>query len=95
MTAQFSVHYHDHSPKKEPTHTANTEWDGLPFFGGRKIPDVPSAKLVNDMIAAGVPGVAPQNGRQENLAAYAKHLEQIRKSAGDGAVAAFLKGTAS
>jgi hypothetical protein len=67
-----------------------TQYDNLPFPGGRAIIDVPSDEIARQLIGRGVAGVSHENGREVNLAAYALHLETIGKAAADHAVSQWL-----
>jgi hypothetical protein len=65
---------------------ARTEFDGLTLPGGKKPQDYGSGQLASLLVNAGVEGASHEKGRSDNLAAYAKHLDGIRKVAADKAV---------
>jgi hypothetical protein len=65
--------------------------DHLPLPGGAKIAETETNVLRGILLTAGVPGISASNGRYANLEAYQKHLDGIRKSAADAAVANWLK----
>ena len=67
-----------------------TQFDGLPFFGNRKVGDVDSSEIARQLIARDVAGVSHKNGREANLAAYSAHIEAIGKAAADRAVSEWL-----
>jgi hypothetical protein len=45
-----------------------------------------SGQLYNALVNAGVEGISPFSPRSENLAALAKHVDGLKKAAGDKAV---------
>ena len=75
-------------PNTEPT---RTEFDHLPFFGDKSIPDLTNSEIAETLIKAGLKGAAHTNGRSRNLEILNRHLDKIRKDAGDVAVAKFLR----
>lgn len=83
---------YDWRHNRSPLDHAHTPFDGLPFFGGRKINDTTNSEVANLLINAGVPGASHANGRQANLVAYHEFLQGLRKQAADKAVAEFLVG---
>ena len=69
--------------------------DHLPWVSERTIPESSNSEIARVLIELGVQGAGHSLGRTANLELYAKHLDVIRKKAGDHAVAEFLaKGTA-
>jgi hypothetical protein len=83
---------YDWRHNRSPLDHAHTPYDELPFFGDRKINDTSNSEVANLLINAGVPGASHANGRQDNLAAWDKFHENLRKEAADKAVADFLAG---
>lgn len=68
---------------------ARTAFDALPLPGGRKVGEVKD--LNRELRQMGVPGVTATDGREASAAAYAKHLESVRRDGGDAAEKAFLE----
>jgi hypothetical protein len=83
---------YDWRHNRSPNDHAHTPFDGLPYFGGRKINDTSNSEVANLLINAGVPGASHANGRQANLEAWDKFLRDFRKRAADKAVADYLAG---
>jgi hypothetical protein len=72
-----------------PSH-AKTRHDHLTLPDGRKVGDVDTPELVRRLEAAGIPGVAPDRGRDRNVESYADHLAGIGKAGAEQAVSAWL-----
>ena len=71
-----------------PSHTT-TSHDHLPLPNGKTVGATKSlAPILVDHLK--IPGVSHATGRDALAEAYAKHLDGIRKKAGDDAVASFL-----
>jgi hypothetical protein len=67
-------------------------FDTLRLPDGRSCGDVRrGGDLARLLQRLGVPGVSPQNGRSENLAAYSVHLQAIREEGARNAVAAWAE----
>jgi hypothetical protein len=77
--------------KLMPSAHASTGFDHLTLPGNKKPRDLSSADLARVLLAAGIPGVSHAQGREENLAAYAAHLEIMRKRAADNVVSEWIK----
>jgi hypothetical protein len=68
-----------------------TTFDGCPWPGSKKIPQVSNSEVASVCIALGVEGASHHAGRQELLQKYAAFLDKAHKAAGDAAVAELLK----
>ena len=71
---------------KSETHGVTT-FDGCPWPGSKKIPQVSNSEIASVCIALGVENASHHAGRQELLQRYSAFLDQIHKAAGDKAVA--------
>ena len=83
---------YDWRHNRSPIDHAHTAYDGLPFFGGRKINHTSNSEVADLLINAGVPGASHANGRQANLEAWNTFHENLRKQAADKAVQEYLAG---
>jgi hypothetical protein len=68
-----------------------TAHDDLPLPGGKSIPDTDSTALARNLAAWGVSGVSASSSREQNLARYNWHLQNIRRLAADKAVAEWIR----
>jgi hypothetical protein len=67
-----------------------TNLDDLKLPDGRPCSALRGGELVRVLQRLGVPGVSPHNGRSENLAAYAAHVDAIKAEAAQNGLAAWL-----
>jgi hypothetical protein len=81
--------YHD-SGKLTPTNYAATLHDDLQIPGGRKIAECNNSELVSILTRAKVPGVTNNQGRAQNLEAYAAYLNGMGEAAGRAAIKGWL-----
>jgi hypothetical protein len=65
--------------------------DGLRLPDGRKVADVDHGPLYGEFARLGISGFSHAKGRQDNIAAYAAHLEAIAAAAGQAAIAAWME----
>jgi hypothetical protein len=82
MAKQF---YDSGKAEMRSSQNTRTSYDHLPLPQGAKVVDLGNAQLASVLAARGVPGISHSNGREENLKAYAVHLDKIRKEAADKA----------
>lgn len=80
------------APAQAPASWAKTEHDHMPLPNGKTVGATPTGELMQTLVDLQIPGVSHENGRAANVAAYAKHVENMREEAASKAVAAFLKG---
>ena len=64
--------------------------DNLRLPDNRKLGDLDHFQLYAALSTLGIPNFAPTKGRQDNIAAYAAHLEAIADAAGQAAIAAWM-----
>lgn len=61
---------------------------------GRKLSDLSATEIIALGRRAGVAGISEENGRQANVEAFARHIDQIRTAAADAAVENWLRANA-
>ena len=64
--------------------------DNLRLPDNRRIGDLEHSALYAALRTLGIPNFKPTAGRQENVAAYAAHLEAIADAAGREAISAWM-----
>jgi hypothetical protein len=81
-----------YSSQIDQTQFAPTELDGLPLPRNQRVADLTPPQLTTLLTDAGIPGVSHDNGRRQNLEAYAAFLDGVRKPAEKAAVSKFAHG---
>jgi hypothetical protein len=64
--------------------------DKLLLPSGRLVNDTDHGALYGELAKLDIPGFSHSKGRQDNIAAYAAHLEAIAAAAGTAAIAAWM-----
>lgn len=64
--------------------------DNLRAPDGRRIGDLEHGEVYSILGGLGVEGFSHGQGRTDNIAAYARHLEKIADAAGQAAIAAWM-----
>ena len=69
-----------------------TVYDDYPWPTAHKIPQASNSEVASVCLALNIKDAGHNRGRGDNLKAYAAYIDDVRKKAGDDAVAQLLKG---